>query len=590
MSALSPRVPLLAAAVCALALLPAAASAGTVTKSGDTITYQAAAGEDNSLQVTQAGGTITFNENGTVPVVDGGGCPLVAGNAVCPEGGVARLVVNLGDLDDFVVLTTSALPLTATGGPGRDDLNGDSGADTLRGEGGNDSLDGRAGADTLEGGDGNDGADGGDGNDTVSGGPGPDSTLRGGAGNDTVSGDGGSDTSLFGDEGSDAVNGGDGDDAIEADEGADTVSGGAGRDRYNASQQGIDLSITLDDAANDGTSGEGDNIRSDIEDVSGGAGNDTLTGSAATNSLDGQDGNDAISGGAGPENLSGGDGNDALNGDSGGDTLNGGDNEDVLNGGADADLLRAANGSDVLNGGDGGDLMEQSNATGDGPDVFNGGAGSDTVSWRDFELAVAVTLDGAPNDGFAGAGDNVAADVETVVGSAADDVLTGGPGFNVIDGGFGNDTVAIRDGALDVAICGDGSDTVTADGVDSIDPVGGGCESVDRSPVASTGRRIGRTGSATHRRGVVTLTLTCALDALAGCDGRAAMTSSGLGTIGRSAFVMPAGSERTVRISLSKRARARLNSRGRLRVSLRLSGFDLRGALATRTVTFTIRR
>jgi len=606
MPAVSPPARLLALAAAATVLLfaPATASASTVTKSGNTITYEAAAGEDNGLNITQAGGNITFDEQ-TVVIVDGGGCPLAAGNAVCAEGGVTKIVVNLGDLDDSASLQTSALPLTASGGPGRDGLSGGSGADVLRGEAGDDNLSGGDGGDTLDGGDGNDGHDGGPGNDTIDGGggrdaaigdegndiinagPGPDNTLQGGDGNDTVNGQGGSDGSIAGGPGSDTINGGDGDDAIESDDGADVIGGGGGRDRYSATTTNVDVSLTLDGNANDGAAGEGDNIGVDVEDVFGGQGNDTIIGSAASNSLDGQDGNDTISGGDGFDSLFGNDGNDVVNGDGGGDSLNGGDGEDVVNGGADADLLRAAGGSDVLNGGDGTDFMEPS--SGDGPDAFNGGSGVDTISWRDFEQSVVVTLDGAANDGFAGAGDNVAADVETLVGSAADDTLSGGPGFNVIDGGFGNDTIAIRDGAADAAVCGDGSDTVTADGVDLLDPSGGGCETIDRGAGSAPGR-IGRIGSATHRRGIVTVTLTCPLDAVAGCSGTAVMTSSGLGTIGRASFLFPTGSEKTVRISLSKKARSRLNSKRRLRVSLRLSGADLRGPLTTRTVTFTIKR
>ena len=73
------------------------------------------------------------------------------------------------------------------------------------------------------------------------------------------------------------------------------------------------MTVTLDDVANDGIAGEGDNYRSDIEDVgSFGGGGDTLTGSAALNILSTTFGDDVITGGAGNDVMSSGLGNDTI--------------------------------------------------------------------------------------------------------------------------------------------------------------------------------------------------------------------------------------------------------------------------------------
>jgi hypothetical protein len=79
--------------------------------------------------------------------------------------------------------------------------------------------------------------------------------------------------------------------------------------------------VTLNDVADDGAAGEGDNVRSDIEAVAsatqagpnGAGGNDTLIGTAGTNDLNGGRGNDTIDGGLGNDLLSGGAGDDTIN-------------------------------------------------------------------------------------------------------------------------------------------------------------------------------------------------------------------------------------------------------------------------------------
>jgi Ca2+-binding RTX toxin-like protein len=582
----------LAGAVGALLATAPAAHAATARKSGDTITYTAAAGEANQLTITQAGGDVVLDESSaSITITDGGGCPITAGNARCPQAGVTKIVVNLDDRDDrlFPFDVTVLSPVTATGGSGNDTLFGTQQPDTIDGGDGSDSLHSLSGDDTLTGGAGNDQFDGGDGKDTISGGPGADS-FEGNQGPDVLNGEAGNDNFFDGD-GDDIVDGGDGDDSVSYGSGADTYSGGPGYDYVQYDGAPGDVSLTQDGVANDGTAGEGDNIGADFEGINAGPGNDTVVAGPQANSIYGADGNDNISGGGGADQINGAGGNDIVNGDAGGDYIGGDNGDDIVNGGADGDILFASAGSDVLNGDDGSDRF-RAGGSNEGSDRFNGGGGTDTVTWEDYDQSVIVTIDGLANDGIAGANDNVALDVEGVVGGSSDDALTGGPGANVIEGGPGNDAIAIRDGSADIATCGDGSDTVVADGQDAIDPVGAGCENVDRGPVANTGRKLARIGGVSHRRGVVKLSIACPIDALGGCSGTAALTSPGLGNVGKAQFLMPAASAQTITIRLSKKARAKLAKAKakRLKVTLTLSGSDLRGALVAATYTVNVKR
>ena len=194
----------------------------------------------------------------------------------------------------------------------------------------------------------------GDGNDVISAGPldnvvfagGGDDQVHGEAGNDDLEGDDGQDV-LSGDRGNDRVSGdrgpdqllgGAGDDLLNADSfetSPDVFSGGKGLDQVDYSGASDDLKIDLDNKADDGIAGEGDNVRSDVEDVIGGDGNDRIAGSARANELEG---------GLGSDLLTGGKGADGLHGDSGADKLIGGKAADLLEGGAGPDRLLARDG------------------------------------------------------------------------------------------------------------------------------------------------------------------------------------------------------------------------------------------------------
>lgn len=150
-------------------------------------------------------------------------------------------------------------------------------------------------------------------------------TLLGGAGADQLFGGDGADQlnggegqdKLRGDAGNDALDGANGDDELEQDAGADNVAGGPGLDTFvvtakDLANASVAVNVTLDDKANDGTSGENDNVRTSVERVVGGGAGDTLVGSAGINILEGGNGGDTIDGGAG---------NDVLTGEAGDDTI-----------------------------------------------------------------------------------------------------------------------------------------------------------------------------------------------------------------------------------------------------------------------------
>jgi Ca2+-binding RTX toxin-like protein len=361
---------------------------------------------------------------------------------------------------------------TISGGTGADILNGGDGNDTLRGaldaagDTAADTLNGDAGNDTFDCGNASNGGDvmnGGAGTDTVSyagrtnaltvtmgagandGEAGENDTIAadvevvvGGAGNDTLTGSANADT-IYGGPGNDTITGGDGDDTLHGDagddtfvcgadaDGADVFNGGAGTDTVTYAARGVgeDVTVTIDNVANDGESGELDNVKTDVENLIGGAGDDNFTGSASANVLTGGAGDDTLNGGAGDDTF--------------------------LEGAADS-----------------------------GSDTFIGGTGTDTVDYSARTGDLTITMDGTADDGLAGELDNVGTDIENVLCGSGDDTVTGNALANLIEGGAGDDTLSggagndelyggagddILDGGAGDDILDGGSDT-TADVLD----------------------------------------------------------------------------------------------------------------------------
>jgi Ca2+-binding RTX toxin-like protein len=221
---------------------------------------------------------------------------------------------------------------------------------------------------------------------------------------------------LFGGDGGDVLRGGTGDDFFDGGTGADAMYGDAGTDSVSYAAKPAGVQVTLDNTANDGVAGEGDNVNPTIENVTGSSSPDLIIGSAVDNVLGGNGGNDR---------LFGGDGNDTF----------------------PTPFL-------------------------DGADEHNGGAGADHVDYTGRANPVVVQLDGLASDGEGGEGDNVRLDVEDVtggnrndalLGSVFDNRLHGGLGDDLLDGRAGNDTL-IGGGGLDRLYGGFGNDRLN--GVD----------------------------------------------------------------------------------------------------------------------------
>ena len=257
-------------------------------------------------------------------------------------------------------------------------------------------------------------------------------TINAGAGNDY----------MLGGKANDTFNGGDGSDVMATSRGADEFNGGLGTDLADYSACSAALNITLDDVANDGMIGEGDNVRSDVENVNGGLAGDTITGSSAANylqggggtdTLRGLDGNDILDGGIGgafPANRN--NGNDVLFGGNGDDTLHASDiGDNTLHGEAGNDHAFGYGGDDTLNGGLGNDTLNG----GFGVDSVNGNAGDDTC----FGGPGADTVDGDSGRDFC-------------YGGTGNDVVYGGSGDDFCDGEAGVDKVYGNSGPQPIVV------------------------------------------------------------------------------------------------------------------------------------------
>jgi Ca2+-binding RTX toxin-like protein len=123
--------------------------------------------------------------------------------------------------------------------------------------------------------------------------------------------------------------------------------------------------VTLNNTADDGQAGEGDNVRSTVENAVGGSGNDRFE--AQVDPLFGPKTNNLFSGGAGNDYMDGGSGNDILLGDNGADQIFGALGDDTLAGPADGQVDQLDGGlghdtfiagpEDIINPGLDGDLF-----------------------------------------------------------------------------------------------------------------------------------------------------------------------------------------------------------------------------------------
>jgi Ca2+-binding RTX toxin-like protein len=281
-------------------------------------------------------------------------------------------------------------------------------ADLIFGTPGADLIDGLAGNDTIYGG---------DGNDILTGGAGTD-TIYGGNGNDDIrsDGDGGS---YFGEAGNDFMASGLGTETMDGGAGIDTIDHRAWSGAY-----AFNMTTGLTNFAGE--------LFTNFENVYMGDGNDTVTGSAAANTIDGGGGNDLIYGG---------DGNDILTGGAGVDTIYGGNGNDDIRSDGDGGSYFGEAGNDFM-------------ASGLGTETMDGGAGIDTIDHRAWSGAYAFNMTtGLTN--FAG---ELFTNFENVYMGDGNDTVTGSAAANTIDGGGGNDVLTGGAG-IDILTGGVGADT-----------------------------------------------------------------------------------------------------------------------------------
>ena len=288
-------------------VIPAAPAAAQATCNGHPVTIFGTAGDDTitgtagpDVIAAEAGNDRVFGLGGNDTVCLGPGNDVFtgAGGNDHAVGGTGNDTVVAGagvdgsdrffgqagvDTADYFNRTgpvsVSLNAATDDGAPGEGDnihtdvenVSGGAGNDTIIGSNSSNVLDGQAGNDAINGAGGND-------------------LLRGGNDNDTLAGQGGDDFVL----------GNNGEDTFIAAAGPDDVDvfeGGTGIDTANYSGRTVPLRISLDGAANDGSAGEGDNIRLDVENVIGGSGNDVITANvfqSNRNILTGGAGNDLL--------------------------------------------------------------------------------------------------------------------------------------------------------------------------------------------------------------------------------------------------------------------------------------------------------
>jgi Ca2+-binding RTX toxin-like protein len=349
--------------VCLAALVGApSAWGGTVGSDGTTLTFTAVATEANHILVLQTREGFRVVDNGAA-LTAGSGCTSVGANeAFCDMDNDVPLQADIsaGDMNDLVSISGFNVQVT---------VNGDDGADVLEvnaacgfcDDGGTNHVHGGAGADQLDGGLGT-------------------NYLDGGADGDIIRG---------------------------------------GIADYSARTNAV--IVDTDGNADDGESGEADNVDPSVYFVVGGSGNDDITAGSA----DGGDGNDKLTGTGTNCGLFGGNGNDLLIAQGNDCGLFGDQNDDRLVGGPGFDYLEGDAGNDTLSGGAKGDSL----VGGLGADTLRGQAGNDDLS-----------------------------------GNRGSDVLNGGTGHDHLFGGLGNDTLLARDGERDRVNGNGGTDRGHVDG------------------------------------------------------------------------------------------------------------------------------
>jgi len=142
------------------------------------------------------------------------------------------------------------------------------------------------------------------------------------------------------------------------------------------------------------------------------------------------------------------------NGTPSNEEISGTPREDILLGGEGRDILNGLAGHDVLDGGSGDDRLDG----GAGADLLQGGAGRDTAAYLSAPAAVRISLALDTPQDTQGAGRDTLTEIENLIGSVFDDVLTGDSLSNFLQGEKGNDILEAGGSGNDILEGGDGDD------------------------------------------------------------------------------------------------------------------------------------
>jgi serralysin len=262
--------------------------------------------------------------------------------------------------------------------------------------------------------------------------------ANGGTGNDTITGNSIANV-LKGNAGNDRIAGGGGN---------DTIDGGAGVGDYaffsgNRSQYSVALNLDLSVRITDNRTGSPDGV--DVV-----AGTEFFTFADKTVTFA------ELTVGLSLPNISISLGK-TVNGTEGNDTLEGADAGDKLYGKGGNDLLIGKGGNDLLDGGEGSDTLDG----GLGADQLIGGNGTDTVRYSSATAGVIADMSTPSRNTGEAAGDTYSS-IESMIGSAFNDILGGTSGNNVLEGGAGADQL-LGAGGTDTASYVYSTTGVTAD-------------------------------------------------------------------------------------------------------------------------------
>jgi len=241
-------------------------------------------------------------------------------------------------------------------------------------------------------------------------------------------------------------------------------------------------------------------------------------------------------------------------------------------------------GDDTLIGGPANEILDG----GPGAEEIRGGDGNDshnaTVLFDAPNVGARITLDGLPDDGLPGEGDNVFPDVEdiggtpgpdTIIATAGHNTITGGGGDDVLQGMGGNDRIngsgtlsggpgddhlrSAGNGRVDTVLCGGGQDWAEVDATDLVAP---DCSSryvpgLPFSNMAEPQPVIAPAPARARRSRYAPVLLACPPGAGGGaCRGELTLTRSK--RVGKRAFRVPRGRIVTLRVPLTKYGRGLL--------------------------------